>query len=110
MEIPESSPACIPVQSFGVASDDSSQAYLCQRVQGKLGKFGSRIRALEIRMKRKGWAGNSPRVSCALSVTLDGGFRVAVERSALEARAAFDHTVGVAERLIRRTLQHLRHQ
>jgi hypothetical protein len=33
-----------------------------------------------------------------------------VERSAGGAREAFDHTMGVAERLIRRTLQRLRHQ
>jgi ribosome-associated translation inhibitor RaiA len=98
------------IKSFGIAPDPSSQGYVHQQVGGKLGKFGFHIRSLEIRMKRNGWAGNDPRVSCALSVTLDGGTQVAVERSAREPREAFDHTMGVAERLIRRMLQRLRHQ
>jgi hypothetical protein len=98
------------IKSFGIAPDPSSQNYLHQRVGGKLGKFGQHIRSLEIRMKRLGWAGNDPQVSCALSVTLDGGTQLAVERSGREAREAFDHAVGVAERLIRRLLQRLRHQ
>ena len=105
---PES--ARLRLKSFGIAADDSSRAYLHQRVEGKLGKFAVHIQALEIRMKRMGWVGNWPRISCALSATLDGGGRVTVERFATEARAAFDHTMGVAEQVIRRTLQHLRHQ
>jgi ribosome-associated translation inhibitor RaiA len=105
-----SSEVQLHLKSFGIAPDDSSQAYVSERVRGKLGKFAFHIQDLEIRMKRQGWIGNEPRVSCALSATLDGGGRVAVERCAPEARAAFDHTMGVAERLIRRTLQRLRHQ
>ncbi len=104
------SPAPFRIKSFGIAPDESSQAYVSARVEGKLGKFAFHIQGLEIRMKRQGWTGNDPRVCCVLSVTLDGGDRVAVERSAPEARAAFDHTMGVAERLIRRRLQRLRHQ
>jgi len=100
----------LPIKSYGIAPDASSQAYVSERVEGKLGKFAALIQGLEIRMKRQGWAGNVPLVTCAVSVTLDGCGQVAVERSAPEARAAFDHTMGVAERLIRRTLQHLRHQ
>jgi len=98
------------IKAFGIAPDESSQGYLQQRVGGKLGKFASQIRGLEIHMKRLGWAGKDSRVSCALSVTLDGGGTLAVERSALGAREAFDHAMGVAERLVRRTLQRLRHR
>jgi len=98
------------IKAFGIAPDESSQGYLQQRVGGKLGKFASQIRGLEIHMKRLGWAGKDSRVSCALSVTLDGGGTLAVERSALGAREAFDHAVGVAERLLRQTLQRLRHR
>lgn len=100
----------LPIKSYGIAPDPSSQAYLSERVAGKLGKFAALIQGLEIRMKRQGWVGNAPLVTCAVAITLDGGGQLAVERSAPEARAAFDHTMGVAERLIRRTLQHLRHQ
>ena len=100
----------LPIRAFGIAPDPSSQAYLSERVGGKLGKFAQHIQALEIRMKRMGGTGDGPLVSCALSVTLDRGVRLAVERTALAAREAFDHAMGVAERLIRRTLQHQRHQ
>jgi len=100
----------LPIRAFGIAPDPSSQAYLSERVGGKLGKFALHIQGLEIRMKRTGQAGEDPLISCALSVTLDGGVRLAVERTALAAREAFDHAMGVAERLIRRTLQHQRHQ
>ncbi|MDR3669533.1 MAG: HPF/RaiA family ribosome-associated protein [Holophaga sp.] len=97
------------IKSFGIAPDPFSQSYVHQRVGGKLGKFALHIRGLEIRMKRMGLAGDE-QVSCALSVTLDGGTQVAVERSGRVAREAFDHTMGVAERTIRRMLQRLRHQ
>lgn len=100
----------LPIKSYGIAPDASSQAYLARRVEGKLGKFAALIQGLEIRMKRQGWAGSAPLVTCAVSVTLDGCGQVAVERSALEAREAFDHTMGVVERLIRRTLQRLRYR
>jgi hypothetical protein len=96
-------------KAFGISADESSQAYLSDRVKGKLGKFAFHIKGLEIRMKRSGWIDSEPQVSCALSITLDSGVQVAVERCAREAREAFDHTMGVAERLIRRTLQRLRH-
>jgi len=109
MEMCETFPA-LSIKSFGIAPDPDSQAYLAERVGGKLGKFASRIRGLEIRMKRLGRAGDEPRVSCALSITLDGGSQVAVERSARAPREAFDHTMGVAEQVIRRTLQRLRHR
>jgi hypothetical protein len=118
-EPPVAKPVTIPadteaaklrIKAFGIAPDASSQSYLQQRVGGKLGKFASQIRGLEIHMKRMGWSGNDPRVSCALSLTLDGGGTLAVERSALGAREAFDHAMGVAERLVRHTLQRLRHR
>jgi len=100
----------LPIRSYGIAPDPSSQAYLAERVDGKLGKFAQHIQGLEIHMKRTGEAGDEPLVSCALDVTLKGGVRLAVERTALAAREAFDHAMGVAERLVRRTLQHQRHQ
>ena len=100
----------LPIRAFGIAPDPSSQAYLSERVGGKLGKFAEHIKALEIHMKRLGRAGEETLISCALSVTLDGGVQLAVERTALAAREAFDHAMGVAERLVRRTLQHQRHQ
>jgi hypothetical protein len=103
-------PRLLQLKSFGIATDASSQAYVFSKVGDKLGKFAFHIRGLEIRMKRAGWVGNEPQVSCSLSATLDGGARVAVERSSPGAREAFDHTMGVAERMIRRTLQRLRHQ
>ena len=106
--LPPSAP--LHIKSSGIAPDESSQAYVFQRIGWKLGKFAFHIKDLEIRMKLKGWVGDEPLVSCALSATLDGGAHVAVERSAGGAREAFDHTMGVAERLIGRTLQRLRHQ
>jgi len=106
----ETQAAGLRIKAFGIAPDASSQGYLKQRVGGKLGKFAAQIRSLEIHMKRLGRAGDDPLVSCALSVTLDGGGRLAVERSALGAREAFDHAMGVAERLVRQTLQRLRHR
>jgi hypothetical protein len=102
--------AKLHIKAFGIAPDETSQGYLQQRVGGKLGKFAAQIRSLEIHMKQLGWAGDEPQVSCALSVTLDGGGTLAVERSALGAREAFDHAMGVAERLVRQTLQRLRHR
>jgi hypothetical protein len=98
------------IKCFGIAPDESSRAYVSERVGGKLGKFAVHLQGLEIRMKRQGWAGDEPQVSCALAATLEGGARVAVERSAREPREAFDHAMGVAERLIRHTLQRLRHR
>ena len=103
-------PAPIRIKSFGIAPDDSSQAYVSERVVDKLGKFAFHIQGLEIRMKRLGWIAGEPQVSCALSVNLDGGARLAIERSALGPREAFDHAMGVAERLVRRTLGQLRHR
>jgi hypothetical protein len=105
-----SQPSLLSIKSFGIAADASSQAYLSERVGDKLGKFGLQLHGLEIRVKRLGWAGDQPRISCALSATLDGGATVAVERSAPAAREAFDHAMGVAERMIRRTLQQRRHR
>ena len=107
---PQFSPAPLRVKSFGISQDESSQAYVAERVDGKLGKFAYKIQGLEIRLKRLGWIDDMPRVSCALSITLDGGEHVAVERFAGEPREAFDHSLGVAERLIRRTLQRRRHE
>jgi len=101
--------AGLRIKSFGIARDEASQAYVQERIGGKLGKFAFHIRGLEVRLKRMGWVGDQPRVTCALCVTLDGGTRVAVERSAGGAREAFDHTMGVAERELRRMLQRLRH-
>ncbi len=102
--------SALRIKAIGIAPDRSSQAYVTERTQGKLGKFAQHIEQLEIRMKRLGWVGNEPRVSCVLSLTLDGGGQLAVERSASGARAAFDHAMGVAERMLRRTLQRLRHR
>jgi ribosome-associated translation inhibitor RaiA len=101
--------AGLRIKSFGIARDEASQAYVQERIGGKLGKFALHIRGLEVRLKRMGWMGERPLVSCALSVTLDGGTQVAVERSAGDPREAFDHVMGVAERLLRRMLQKLRH-
>jgi hypothetical protein len=42
-------------------------------------------------------------------VNLDDGGQLDIERSALGPRAAFDHAMGVAERMVRQTLQRLRH-
>lgn len=103
-------PEAIRIKSFGIASDESSQAYLFQRVWGKLGKFAREIQGLEVRLKQLGWVGGEPQVSCTLSVTLAGGGQVAVERSALGPREAFDHAMGVAERMVRQSLQRLRHR
>ena len=103
-------PAPIRIKSFGIAPDPSSQAYVSERVLGKLGKFAEHIKGLEIRLKPLGWIGGRPQVSCALSVNLDGGEHLDIERSALGTRAAFDHAMGVAERMVRQTLQRLRHQ
>jgi hypothetical protein len=108
--VPVSPSAALHVKSYGIAGDPSSQAYLWERVAGKLGKFALHIQNLEIKIRQLDWVGNRPQVSCALSVTLDGGATLAIERSALGAREAFDHAMGVAERMIRSTLQRLRHQ
>jgi hypothetical protein len=122
MSIPASTPATVPgapaaslplllrLKASGIAGDPGSQAYMTERVGGKLGKFAFHIRGLEIRMHQAGWVGNERQVACTVSATLDGGARVAVERRSREPREAFDHTMGVAERMIRRTLQRLRHQ
>ena len=98
------------IESFGIAADETSQAYLAQRVLGKLGKFAEHIKGLEIRLKPLGWIGGKPQVSCVLSVKLDDGGNLAIERSALGPRAAFDHAMGVAERMVRLTLQRMRHR
>ena len=102
--------AALRITASGIAGDPSSQAYLSARVGGKLGKFARQIENLEIKMKQLSWVGNRPQVSCALCVTLDGGATLAIERSAPGAREAFDHAMGVAERMIRLTLQRLRHR
>lgn len=99
-----------PLRAFGIAGDRSSQTYLSERVGTKLGKFASHIHRLEIRMKHTGWIEDEPRVSCSMAAILDGGARVAVERCSRAPREAFDHAMGVAERLIRRTLQRERHR
>jgi hypothetical protein len=122
VSIPAATPATVPaapaaslplllrLKASGIAGDPGSQAYMSERVGGKLGKFAFHIRGLEIRMQQAGWVGNERQVACTVSATLDGGARVAVERRSREPREAFDHTMGVAERMIRRTLQRLRHQ
>jgi len=112
---PESVDACarpappFQVKSFGVASDATTQAYLLRRLLAKLGKFAQHIKNLEIRLRPSGWLGNAPQISCCLAVTLDGGAQLAVERFAFAPREAFDHATGATERLLRRTLQRLRH-
>lgn len=110
VEVSAPQPLLLRLKASGIAGDPSSQAYMSERVGGKLGKFAFHIRGLEIRMHQAGWVGNERQVACTVSATLDGGARVAVERRSREPREAFDHTMGVAERMIRRTLQRLRHQ
>jgi len=47
----------LPIKSYGIAPDPSSQAYVSERVEGKLGKFAALIKGLEIRR----WSAPPPR-------------------------------------------------
>ncbi len=97
------------IKTYGLSSDPTSGAYLNERIGFKLGKFATHVQGLEVRLRNASPAQDPPLVSCLLFVDLDAGEPVVVERFAMAAREAFDHAVGVAERLLRRRFQRLRH-
>ncbi len=105
-----SSETPIRIRAFGLAPEECGRAYLWERVGFKFGKFAQHIQRLEIRMKDEGPSRDERRISCSLAVILAAGAPLLVERCAGEPREAFDHATGVAERLLRRRLQRLRHR
>jgi len=101
--------APIRIKTYGLSSDPTSGAYLNERIGFKLGKFATHVQHLEVRLRNASPSQDPPLVSCLLYVNLDAGEPLVVERFAMAAREAFDHAVGVAERLLRRRFQRLRH-
>ena len=101
-----SSETPIRITAFGLVPAPEAGAYLRERIGFKLGKFARQVLGLEIRLREDG----ASRVSCVLAVALASGEPVQVERWASAPREAFDHALGVAERLLRRQFQRGRHQ
>lgn len=93
-----------------VLGDEDFQGYVQERTRCKLGRFSFHIQKLGIRMKGTTTPGGDAWVSCCLTIHLRQGEAMVIERSALMAREAFDHSLGVAERQVRRTLQKWRHR
>ena len=98
------------VRAFGIPTEGYSLAYVRQRIRVKLGKFSLHIKDLEIWIKEESGSTDEPVVACSLSVTLDAGGPVVVERFSRNALDAFDHAMGVAGRLVRRILQRTNHR
>lgn len=98
------------VRAFGLPTEAYSLAYVRQRIRFKLGKFARHIQGLEIRIKEERGSTDEPFVACSLSVALDAGGPVVVERFANDVLEAFDHAMGVAGRLVLRTLQRNNHR
>jgi hypothetical protein len=99
----------IRIRAFGLSPDEHARAYLRERVGFKLGKFDRLVQGLEIRLKDEGSSREEPLISCSLAVALAAGGPLLIERYADEPREAFEHAIGVAERLLRRRLQRFRH-
>ena len=97
------------IKAFGISPDPFTGAYLQDRVGFKFGKFARYVQGLEIRIRNAVPSRDEPLVSCTLAVALATGGPLLVERYAYDPREAFDHAIGVAERLLRHRLQRLRH-
>lgn len=89
---------------------DGLKDYMVARARLKLGKFGPFIQSLRIRLKGPAVEGREDWTACAITVGLGEGEPMLFERSAPLAQEAFDHSLGVAERWLRRTLQKRRHR
>ena len=105
----KTSKAPFRIKTYGLSSDPTSGAYLNERIGFKLGKFATHVQGLEVRLRNASPSQDPPLVSCLLFVEVDAGEPLVVERFAMAAREAFDHAVGVAERMLRRRFQRLRH-
>lgn len=96
------------IKLFGLAADDTGKDYIRDHVGFKLGKFGLHIQGIELRLRDESGPHGAPVVAVSLSIMLEDGGLVVVERAATEPQAAFDRAVDVAERAIRRALQRRR--
>jgi len=96
------------IKLFGLAADEAGKNYMRNHMGFKLGKFGLRIQGIELRVKDESGPHGAPVIAISLSIALEEGGLVVVERAAPEPQAAFDAAVEVAERAIRRTLQRRR--
>jgi len=104
------SPATLATASALPGSDHQFQAYMRERAKVKLGRFASHIQGLKIRLKAMANPGGEGWVACCITIDLRHGLPLVIERSALVAWEAFDHSMGVAERSVRRILQKRRHR
>lgn len=96
------------IKTFGISADEPSRIYIRERTGFKLGKFALHIQSVDIRLKDESGLHGEPLITCTMTVPLDAGGLVIVERASAEARSAFDSTVEVAERSVRRWLQRQR--
>lgn len=94
----------------GVTGKKDFQAYVHERTRFKLGKYSLHIQRLGIRLKGTTTPGGDSWVSCCITIRLRQGEPMVIERSALLAQEALDHSLGVAELMVRRTLQKLQHR
>lgn len=94
------------IKTFGISADEPSRIYIRERTGFKLGKFALHIQSLDIRLKDESGPHGEPLVSCSMTVLLDAGGLVVVERADSTSRSAFDFTIEVAERSVRRWLRH----
>jgi len=93
------------IKTFGLSADEPSRIYVRTRVGFKLGKFALRIPSADVRMRDESGPHGVPTTICTISVPLQGGGLISVERSAHEARTAFDLAIDVTERAVRRWVQ-----
>ena len=96
------------IKTFGISADEPSRIYIRERTGFKLGKFALHTQSVDIRLKDESGPHGEPLMTCSMTVLLDAGGFVVVERSASVARSAFDLTIEVAERSVRRWLGHHR--
>lgn len=82
-----------------------SLRYVRDRARFKLGRFRSRIQGLDVKLKDEATLAGERLYLCDLSVHLDSGGPIAVARYAQESLEAFDHALGVAERMVRKALR-----
>lgn len=92
----------------GLRCSERVLAYMRRHAGFKLGKFALCISDLEIRLKDENGPIGAPVVRCRVSVKLDLGGLVLVEKDAPTVLAAFDAAIEAAEMAVRRTLQRTR--
>ena len=92
------------------AMDNQFHAYIRDRAHSKLGKYAKQIQSLKIGLKGTTTDRGEAWVACRITIDLRPGGPLVVERSAFRPGEAFDHSIGVAERMVRRILQKLRHR